>query len=105
MLDRGGWEVLSERGKMEPVPLQNNKGSGIDLHTRNFIDIVKSRKLSDLHCPIQAGVHVATVCQMGNISYKNGNKITWNAGKGQFNETSANTYISTVYHNGYRVPG
>lgn len=104
VLDRGGWEVLDERGRVEPLPVQRNKGNGLDLHTKNFIDVVKSRKMADLHCPIQAGVHVATVCQMGNISYKTGSKVSWNTAQGKFNEAAANPLINATYHNGYKVP-
>jgi len=104
VLDRGGWEVIGDEKRMENLPLQKNVGSGIDLHTQNFIDVVKSRKMSDLHCSIQEGAHVATVCQMGNISYKTGNKVTWNISQGKFNEDKANAYLAAKYNNGYSIP-
>ncbi len=104
VLDRGGWEVIGDEKRMESIPVQHNKGSGLDLHTRNFIEAVKSRKFADLACPIQAGAHVATVCQMGNISYRTGSKVTWDSGKMRFNEEPANAYINARYHNGYKVP-
>ncbi len=65
VLWRGGWEVIPDEKRMEAIPYQPNKGSGLDLHTVNFVEAVKSRKLDKLTCPIQAGAHVATVCQMG----------------------------------------
>ena len=89
---------------MEALPLQRPKESGLDLHTRNFIGVVKSRKMSDLTCSIQAGAHVATVCQMGNISYKTGSKVTWDSKALKFNEAAANNLINASYHNGYKVP-
>ncbi|CAN5123328.1 Gfo/Idh/MocA family oxidoreductase [soil metagenome] len=104
VLDRGGWEVIGDEKRMESLPIQKNVGSGIDLHTQNFIDVVKSRKMSDLHCSIQAGAHVATVCQMGNISYKTGDKVTWNASQGKFNEDKANAYLAAKYNNGFSLP-
>jgi hypothetical protein len=70
----------------------------------NFVQAVKSRDFSKLTCPIQAGAHVATVCQMGNISYKTGNKVSWDAGKGKFNEEKANAYLASKYNNGYKLP-
>ncbi len=54
--------------------------------------------------PIQAGAHVATVCQMGNISYRSGQKVTWDPAKGKFNEEKANNYIAAKYNNGYQLP-
>ncbi len=104
VLDRNGWEVLPDEKRMEAVPIQRPKESGLDLHTRNFINVVKSRKMDDLTCSIQAGAHVATVCQMGNISYKTGSKVTWDAASQKFKETAANNFINASYHNGYKVP-
>jgi predicted dehydrogenase len=104
VLDRGGWEVLSDEKRMEPVPYQPNKGSGVDAHTLNFIDVVKSRKFESLACPIQAGAHVATVCQMGNISYRTGQIVHWDKDKRRFKEADANRYLEAPYHNQYSIP-
>lgn len=104
VLWRGGWEVIADEKRMEAVPFQPNKGSGLDLHTVNFIKAVKSRELSGLTCPIEAGANVALVCQMGNISYKTGSKVSWDASKGKFNEDKANALIAARYNNGYKVP-
>ena len=45
---------------MEAVPRQKSADNGLLLHTKNFIDVVKSRRFDDLKAPIQAGAHVAT---------------------------------------------
>ena len=89
---------------MEAIPIQRPKENGLDLHTLNFIKAVQSRKLNELTCPIQAGAHVATVCQMGNISYKTGAKVTWDDAARKFKEGAANDLIPAAYHNGYKVP-
>ncbi len=104
VLNRGGWEVIADEHRMESVPLQPNKGSGLDFHTQNFIDVVRSRQLASLTCPIQAGAHVATVCQMGNISYRTGGKVTWDQATGKFAEEKANALVNAHYNNGYKVP-
>lgn len=104
VLWRGGWEVIPDEKRMEATPYQPNKGSGLDLHTQNFIQVVKNRDFSKLTCPIQTGAHVATVCQMGNISYKTGEKVSWDAAKGKFNEEKANAYLAAKYNNGYKIP-
>lgn len=104
VLDRGGWEIIPDEKRMEVVPLQPNKGNGVDLHMQNFISVVKSRKMGELACPIQAGAHVATVCQMGNISYKTGSKVSWNAALAKFGEAGANDLMTASYKNGYQVP-
>ena len=74
VVDRGGWEVIPEvingQNRMEAVGRQKKVDDGLALHTKNFIDTVKSRKIEDLKCPIQVAAHVATVCQMGNIAFR-----------------------------------
>ncbi len=104
VLDRGGWEVIPDEKRMEAIPIQRPKENGLDLHTRNFIKVVQTRKLNELTCPIQAGAHVATVCQMGNISYKTGTKVSWDSSAQKFKEAAANNLIQASYHNGYKVP-
>jgi len=104
VLNRGGWEVLSDEKRMEPVPLQPNKGSGLDAHTRNFVSVVKSQKFNELTCPIQEGAHVAIVCQMGNISYRTGMPLHWEVKSGKFKEEEANKFLSAKYNNGYTLP-
>lgn len=104
VLDRGGWEVIADEKRMEPVPYQPNKGSGLDAHTINFIEAVKSRNLDKLTCPIQAGAHVANVCQMGNISYRTGQIVHWDKNKKNFEESEANKYLAAAYHNKYSLP-
>lgn len=107
ILDRGGWEVIPEtendQPKMEAVPFQKVSDDGVTLHTSNFIEVVQSRKFEALKAPIQAGAHVATVCQMGNIAYKTGKKIYWDAGKKEFTDAKANEYLAATYHNGYSM--
>lgn len=104
VLDRGGWEVIADEKRMESIPHQPNKGSGLDAHTQNFISAVKSRKLETLTCPIQAGAHVADVCQMGNISFRTGEIVHWDGDKRKFKEGDANEYLKAEYHNQYAIP-
>lgn len=104
VLDRGGWEVIPDEKRMEAVPYQPNQGSGIDAHTKNFIAAVKSRKFESLNCPIEAGAHVARVCQMGNISYRTGQIVHWDKTKHAFKESDANHYLEAEYHNQYSIP-
>jgi hypothetical protein len=61
--------------------------------------------MEDLHCPIQAGAQVATVAQMGNIAYRSGKKLEWDAAKEQFTDRAVNKeYFMKEYHNGYKLP-
>jgi predicted dehydrogenase len=107
VLYRGGWEVLEE-------PQSTNKASkafvkpsdnGLNNHWVNFIDVVKSRKMEELNCSIQAGAHVATVAQMGNISFRSGQRLVWDKEKGKFTDEKINSaYLMKEYNNGYKLP-
>jgi len=104
VVDRGGWEVIPEGERMERVPFQKSQDNGLDKHTTNFIDVVRSRKLDALNAPITAGAHIAIFSQMGNIAYRTGEKIYWDARKGRFTSSAANKLLAAEYHNGYRIP-
>lgn len=105
VVDRNGWEVVPQGKKMEAVSLQKSSDNGLDLHAKNFIEVIRSRNLEDLHAPIQIGSNVAILSQMGNIAYRTGKKINWNQEKGKFDDATANKLISKNYHNGYKMPG
>lgn len=108
VVDRGGWEVIPEEingtNKMDAVDRQKKVDDGLLLHTGNFLEVVKSRKMEDLKCSVQSAAHVATICQMGNIAFRTGRKVYWNDGKKKFEDGDANKLLAAEYHNGYTLP-
>ena len=107
VLDRNGWEVIEEKQSKNKVskPFIKSADNGLDKHMINFVDVIKSRKMEDLHCSIQAAADVAIVAQMGNIAYRSGQKLNWNAAKGRFTDEAINKeYLMKEYHNGYKLP-
>jgi predicted dehydrogenase len=104
ILDRGGWEVVPEGTQMEAVSRQLSSDNGMDLHAANFISVVKSRKTSDLHTPVQAAALVATNCHMGNIAHLTGSTVHFDADRFLFSEPSANQYLQPQYQNNYQLP-
>jgi len=75
----------------------------VDMHWKNFIEVVRSRKMENLHCPIDAGAVVATVAQLGNISLRSGKRLSWTGEK--FTDDAVNhEYLMKEYHNGYKLP-
>ena len=115
VLDRAGWEVLPEKEfqgwgkegtpKMEGIPLQKREGSGLDLHTQNFIGAVKSRDAQSLNAPLKVGFDAAMVCHMGNVAYKAGTRLYWDKDNEAFTDPQANKLAEVVYHNGWQLPG
>jgi predicted dehydrogenase len=107
ILNRAGWEVIEEKQSKNKVskPLVKASDNGLDLHLQNFVAVAKSRKMEDLHCSIQAGAHVATIAQMGNIAYRSGKKLEWDGTNHRFTDEEINrNYLMKEYHNGYRLP-
>lgn len=107
ILNRGGWEVIEEKQSKNKVimPLQKSSDNGLENHWENFVKVIKSRKTIELRCSIQDGAHVATVAQMGNISFRSGKKLLWDKAKGGFTDQAINQqYLMKEYHNGYQLP-
>ncbi len=114
VLDRQGWEVIPETEfngwgkerppKMEAVPVQPNEGSGLDLHTQNFLEVVKSREMNNLNAPIQVGYDAAMVSHMGNVAFKTGNRVYWDEKTGLFTSKEANEIMQASYHNNWKLP-
>ncbi|RZJ74913.1 MAG: Gfo/Idh/MocA family oxidoreductase [Flavobacterium sp.] len=108
VVNRQGWEVIPEResgkDKIERVEYQKSVDNGLEKHTVNFLDVVQSRKLENLNASIEVGSHIAKICQMGNIAYRLGKKIYWDAEKNKFTDNEANKFLAATYHNGYKMP-
>ncbi|MCH5600752.1 Gfo/Idh/MocA family oxidoreductase [Niabella ginsengisoli] len=104
LLNRQGWEVKGEKDKMESIAWAKSVDRGLDLHAVNFIDVVKSRKKEDLHCPIDAGAKVAITSHFGNIALRAGEKIYWDEAKNKFNVDKATKLVKPIYQNGWKLP-
>ncbi len=78
-INRSSWKVLplQEDGKylMEAIPPRRSWENGLDAHTRNFLECIKSRK--DPNCTIEMGRDAALVAHLGNIAYRSGKKLEW----------------------------
>ena len=104
VLNRNGWEVIPEKGKMEAVALQKPKDNGLDMHMQNFVQAITKKDRTLVNAPIQVGAHIAVFCQMGNIAYRTGEKLYWDRTKRKFTDRKANNYLLAKYHNGYKLP-
>jgi len=107
VLNRGGWEVIEERRSENKIakPLEKPLDNGLDKHTENFVAAIRNNEPNAVNCSIQDGAHVATVAQMGNISYKTQEKIFWDAQSQQFTDQKINNkYLMNQYHNNYKLP-
>ena len=67
----GGWAYDNDGNQIKQFA-----GAGGGGHAQNFIDAVRSRKVSDLNADIEVGHKSAALCHMGNISYRLGRKMS-----------------------------
>ena len=113
VLNRDGWELLPETEtkngikvyKVEDIPKQVRNGEYLNEHTKNFVQAIKANDASMLKCGIETGSIAAINAHMGNIAYKTGRKVYWDAAaKGFKNDTQANAMIAAHYHNGWKLP-
>ena len=108
VVDRGGWEVIPETSDGKPltreVPWTGASDNGLDRHTADFIACIKDRARTPA-CPIESAANTAIVCQMGNVAFRTGRKVDWDAATGSFgDDAEANAFIAPQYRAPYRLP-
>jgi predicted dehydrogenase len=107
VVDRGGWEVIPEpkggNPTLDPVALIPGDGKGLHNHMVNFIDAIKNG--ASLNCPVEIAAGVARTCHLGNIAYKTGRRLYWDADRTEFlNDPEANRYLAPVYRQPWSLP-
>ena len=107
VVDRKGWEVIPEpkggNPTLERVGLIEGEGKGLENHMANFIAAVKSD--ARLNCPVEVAAGVARTCHLGNIAYKTGRRLYWDAGRGRFtNDPEADSYLIPSYREPWVLP-
>lgn len=117
VVNRQGFEVIAEkepwnsknRGKLKMEKIDKVKKPAnvnyLDLHTQNFVAAIKANDPGMLNTPISSGSVAAINAQMGNIAYKTGDRVFWDAEQGNFGDNdAANALIKATYHNGWKLP-
>ena len=105
-VNRSSWKVipLQDNGKYltEAIPPRLSGSSGLDAHTKNFLECIKSRK--DPNCTIEMGRNAALVAHLGNIAYRTGYKLDWNKKTQKItNQIDANTYLNHNYRSPWKL--
>lgn len=107
VVDRGGWEVIPEGGDnpaMERVELQKGDGQGLNNHMKNFIDCIKDRSKVP-RTSIEIAANTARVCHLGNIAFKTGRRLYWDADNSKFiGDDDANSYLVPQYRAPWELP-
>jgi predicted dehydrogenase len=113
VVDRNGWEVIGEPNrtdynvykgtKIESKALIKSEGNGLEFHTRNFIDCMKSRQKPN--CDIAIAHNTALNASLGNIAFRTNSKIFWDATKQEIiGNEKAQALTKANYQNGWTLP-
>ena len=94
--------------KNEPGPSMSKKdfeSEGKSNNWKNFIDCVKSRKVENLDCDIAEGHLSASICHLGNISYRTGRQLEFDPEKEKFvKDPEADKLLTREYRKPYVMP-
>lgn len=99
-----GWEVLSEP-KRKSLEAKKYPGSGDarPAHVRNFLDCMKTREQPVEHLAL--GHHVSSVAHLGNIAYRVGRKVSWDATTERaVGDAEANKLVTANYRAPWELP-
>lgn len=110
VVDRAGWEVIPEldmnkKEKMEKQPLKVRSGeaSGLDLHVMNFLECIRTREKPN--ADIEIGAHIARIAHLGNIAYRTGRKVFWDAANNNIiNDPEASKLVNASYRTPWKIP-
>jgi len=96
-----GWKAADRDGKLLA---QGGDSKAQEIHVRNFLDAIKSRKREDLNQEIFQG-HVSSVmCHAGNIAWRTGKKLRFDPKTETFDDAEANKFLGREYRKGFELP-
>lgn len=108
-LDRSGYELMPEGGETPATvvgtPRKDNFLPQVlsVRHIRNFLECMVSRKLPVVD--VEVGQRATTVPHLGNIAYRTGHKIRWDAEKEQIlDDKEASALLTREYRAPYVLP-
>jgi len=113
-LDGSTWRTFMGR-KNEPGPSMESKegaadpmnllGTGDSGHFKNFVDAMRSRKISDQNAEIEEGHRSTSYCHLANIAYRLKRQLQFDSNLECFvNDPQADGYLTRHYRAPYIVP-
>ncbi len=107
VIDRSGWEVYPEvdddRYKTEALPPRSGEGNALAVHAENFVAAIREGEA--LNCPVDAAANTAINAHLGNVAYKLGRAVTWDAEKHRFvDDAEANEHVWLSYRDPWTLP-
>ena len=104
ILNDTGWQIITEKRRAN-LDSQRFPGSGDPrpAHVRNFLECVRTRQQPVL-CP-DKGHHVSTVAHLGNIAYRTGRKLSYDAQNERIvDDHAADRMLGVKYRKPWKLP-
>ena len=102
---RNAYDDLLGSGIYWDGPANAQRGTTSDQHlphVRNFLDCVKTRKRPA--ADIEDGHHATTACHLGNIAWRTGQRIQWDAKNERItNVPEANRFLMRPYRAPWKI--
>ena len=114
VIDRGGYKMIpglkKDDGKVvgyrtEAIPPRGrgSGGGGLDQHTENFVECMKTR--AQPVCNAEIGRGAAINAQLGNVAFRTGRRVYWDHEKRTFTgDDEANQFLKLRYRDKYPLP-
>ena len=96
------WEVLPRDKRMEPRKVTATPGEHV-VHTGNFLECVRSRRIDQLACPITHGVLCAKFAHLGNIAARTGKVLRYDDQRHTFHDKVADKFIAHPYRKPWKM--
>ncbi|MCH8924298.1 MAG: Gfo/Idh/MocA family oxidoreductase [Planctomycetes bacterium] len=103
LLTNNSWKVYDAAGKLVKQG-EGDSGQTQQAHIRNFLDAVHSRKRESLNQELSSGHVSTTMCHAGNISWRTGKKLRFDAKTETFDDPAANQYLGREHRKGFELP-
>lgn len=106
VIDRGGWEVIPEvedgTYETEALPPRDGEG-GLDAHAKNFVASIRGDETPN--APVDAAANTAVNAHLGNIAFRVGQDVTWDAEQREFVDSAeANDLVRPSYRDPWSLP-
>ncbi|MFM8273178.1 MAG: Gfo/Idh/MocA family protein [Gemmata sp.] len=93
LVSRGGISSLPDTVLKQPLGEKDKRVYPSTDHKKNWLECIASGK--ETICPAETGHRSASICHLGNIGYRLGRKLKWDAAKEQFaDDEKANKELS-----------
>ncbi len=101
MVTHNWWKAWDAKGKL----IKEGSGdTGQQAHVRNFLDAIKSRDRNSLNQEIYSGHVASSMCHMGNIAWRTGKKLRFDAKTETFDDDEANKLLGREHRKGFELP-